>query len=121
MDPPSVEGWHTGQEWIDSGALVRRINFVAERVGDVKMEGVQSVIDRLGAQDGLSAQEMLDSCLYLMGAIRLEEDTRKELVSHIEAGGPIKRGSSEEDRIAFAQRVTEALQLVASSREYQFG
>ena len=29
LDPPSVEGWHTGAEWIDSGALVRRINFAA--------------------------------------------------------------------------------------------
>ena len=26
MNPPSVEGWHTGAEWIDSGSLVRRIN-----------------------------------------------------------------------------------------------
>ena len=27
INPPSVEGWHTGREWIDSGALVRRLNF----------------------------------------------------------------------------------------------
>ena len=25
INPPSVEGWHYGAEWIDSGALVRRI------------------------------------------------------------------------------------------------
>ena len=28
LDPPSVEGWHTGEEWINSGALVERVNFV---------------------------------------------------------------------------------------------
>ena len=27
MNPPSVEGWHTGKEWIDTGILVERINF----------------------------------------------------------------------------------------------
>ena len=27
LNPPSVEGWHTGAEWINSGALMRRVNF----------------------------------------------------------------------------------------------
>ena len=34
LNPPSVEGWHTGHEWIDSGALLQRINFAADRIGD---------------------------------------------------------------------------------------
>ena len=34
LNPPSVEGWHTGKEWINSGSLMARINFVAEKVGD---------------------------------------------------------------------------------------
>ena len=35
FNPPSVEGWHTGREWIDGGTLVHRINFTAGYVGDV--------------------------------------------------------------------------------------
>jgi len=27
LNPPSVEGWHTGKEWINSGSLMARINF----------------------------------------------------------------------------------------------
>ncbi len=30
LNPPSVEGWHTGSEWINSGSLMSRINFVAD-------------------------------------------------------------------------------------------
>jgi hypothetical protein len=30
LNPPSVEGWHTGPEWINSGSLMARINFVAD-------------------------------------------------------------------------------------------
>ena len=33
MNPPTVEGWHTGHEWIDSGTLVERINFAARIPG----------------------------------------------------------------------------------------
>ena len=35
LNPPSVEGWHTGAEWINSGSLMRRVNFTAELVGDL--------------------------------------------------------------------------------------
>ena len=34
FQPPSVEGWHEGAEWIDSGALVERVNFVGKELGD---------------------------------------------------------------------------------------
>ena len=34
LNPPSVEGWHTGKEWINSGSLMARINFVAEQIGN---------------------------------------------------------------------------------------
>ncbi len=35
MNPPSVEGWHVGKEWINTGILVERINFAAAQVGDI--------------------------------------------------------------------------------------
>ena len=41
MNPPTVEGWHTGREWIDSGTLVERINFAAEWLGNTETPGVQ--------------------------------------------------------------------------------
>ena len=41
LDPPSVEGWHTGREWINSGALVKRVNFVSDRLSDTALPGVK--------------------------------------------------------------------------------
>ncbi len=41
MNPPTVEGWHTGHEWIDSGTLVERINFAADYLGRTDLPGVQ--------------------------------------------------------------------------------
>ena len=121
LDPPSVEGWHTGQEWIDSGSLLRRINFVANRVGDTSLPGVKSIVQRLATQDILTAQDFVDGCLDLMGPARIDDHSRQELIEHVVSGGPVNRGSTEEEQATFARRVGGILQLIASTREYQFG
>ena len=66
LNPPSVEGWHTGQEWINSGSLMARINFVAEQVGNPSLPGVQAIIKRLQAMGVLEPEELVDSCLDLL-------------------------------------------------------
>ena len=119
-NPPSVEGWHTGSEWIDTGALVRRVNFVAEMLGDASKPGVQSIINNLGSRDSLTPEELVDGCLELLGAIRIEDGTREQILSHVRSGGEVKRGGSEEEVREFGQRVTSVLQLIAAAREYQF-
>ncbi len=120
INPPSVEGWHTGREWIDSGSLIRRVNFVANKLSDSTLPGVQSIIEQLGHQGSMSAGELVDGCLDLLGYVQVNDNTRQELIGHVEAGGEIKRGATESERRAFADRVTEALQLIAATREYQF-
>src|SRR5207245_3109448 len=49
FQPPSVEGWHEGIEWIDSCSLVERGNFVANQLSNVQQSGVRRVIDRRAA------------------------------------------------------------------------
>ena len=119
MNPPSVEGWHTGREWIDSGTLVERINFVADQISQ-RAPGVQLIIDRLS--DGttpMAAEEFVDGCLDLMGPIEVQGDTRKSLVEYASAGGELKR-DSEEARGEFGDRVVEMLQLISATAEYQY-
>ena len=120
LDPPSVEGWHTGAEWIDSGSLVRRINFVADRVGDLALSGVQDIVGRVRHQGTISPEQLVDSCLDLMGPVEITELTRQELVSLTKQSGEL-RWDTEEQCGSAARRVAEVLQLIASSREYQFG
>ena len=54
LQPPSVEGWHEGIEWVDSGALVERVNFVAHELANVENPGVRNIIDRLADEGVLS-------------------------------------------------------------------
>ena len=119
LDPPSVEGWHTGAEWIDSGSLVRRINFAADRLSNVQMPGVQAILERIKAQGTLPPRQLVESCLDLLGPLQVDDDTRHELISLAEQGGDL-RWDTKEAADAAPQRVGDMLALIASSREYQF-
>ncbi len=119
MNPPSVEGWHTGQEWINSGSLMSRINFVADLIGDTSLPGVQSIISRLRAQGDLSPEALVNGCLDLLGPLEVEPETRQHLVQQAEEGGMLKWNPENGDG-APSQRVAQMLQLIVATREYQF-
>ncbi len=123
LDPPSVEGWHTGKEWINSGALMTRVNFVADRVSNLELPGVRDIVRRVSADangDGksMTAETLVDRCLDLMGPVEMADSTRSELVGHATAGGPL---DWQDDYDSSARRVAEVLALIAGTREYQFG
>jgi uncharacterized protein (DUF1800 family) len=119
LNPPSVESWHTGQEWIDGGALVRRVNFAATYLGDTKMPGVQAIINALKARGRLSPAAFVDACLDLLGPLDVSAQTRHELLAQAEEGGEL-RWDTEADAATSAQRVGVMLALISASREYQF-
>ena len=119
LNPPSVEGWHTGQEWINSGSLMARINFVAQLVGDPSLPGVRAIIDRLKAKGTLSPEQLVDGCLDLLGPVEVGSDTRQELLDQAKEWGQI-RWDSELNTKTADKRVGEMLQLIVATREYQF-
>jgi uncharacterized protein (DUF1800 family) len=119
LNPPSVESWHTGQEWIDGGALVRRVNFAASYLGDTTMPGVQAIIGALEARGPLSPEAFVDACLDLLGPLDVGEQTRAELLAQAEEGGELC-WNTEEEAATSARRVGTLLALISASREYQF-
>ena len=116
MNPPTVEGWHTGREWIDSGTLVERINFTADAVGNTSHPGIQSIIQRLGAQgQTITAEQLVDGCLDMLGAYVLADVTRNELLALAKADGDLRTGTPE-----FETRVGQMLQSIVATTEYLF-
>ena len=116
INPPTVEGWHTGKEWIDTGTLVERINFTADQVGNTDLPGVRLIIDRLSAEGPtMSPERLVDGCLDMLGAYELAEETRSRLRAHAEMGGELCTGTEE-----FGRRVGQMLQLIVATQEYQF-
>jgi uncharacterized protein (DUF1800 family) len=119
LNPPTVEGWHTGNEWIDTGNLVERINSAALEIGDVNQPGIRGIINRIKDEgDVLSPEQFVDACLDCMGQFEVSESTRSYLIGYAEKRGDLR--FNRPDLLACSeQRVGEMLQLIVATREYQ--
>ena len=115
MNPPTVEGWHTGKEWIDSGTLVERINFAADQIGNTGLPGVKDIINRLGSENVVGPEQLVDRCLEMVGSYELAQETRRQLIEHAQKGGQLRPGTEE-----YSNQVGEVLQLIVATQEYQF-
>ena len=117
LDPPTVEGWHTGQEWIDGGTLNERINFAVNLFTDLETPGMNDILDRLG--HSVNSADLVDSCLDIMGSIEVSDDTQKAMERYADAVGDIDL-SSHQARTENAVKVAGLIQLIVATREYQF-
>ena len=119
LNPPTVEGWHTGTEWVDTGTLMERVNSAAQMMGDPDQPGVQKIIRRLRSESAdYSPGELVDACLTLCGGLEVSESTRSELVSFVSEQGDLQFEPHFSSGCA-EHRVAELLQLIVSTREYQ--
>ena len=119
LNPPSVESWHTGEEWIDGGALVRRVNFAAKYFSNTNLPGIRTIIDSLKSRGTLSPNEFLDGCLDLMGTLELGSTTYQEFLTHTSEEGDISWETTH-DASESERRVGIMLAMISASREYQF-
>jgi hypothetical protein len=114
-----VEGWHEGVEWINTGALVDRVNFAANRMSNVESPGVRAIIDRLANQNGghFTPELLVDRCLDLMGPMTVSEETRTALVENLAPDGELSLEGHERGD-ASEKVVGKVLGLISSTREY---
>ena len=118
-NPPSVEGWHQGTEWIDTGTLVERINFATQQIGDPSRSGVQAMIGRIASanREALSPEGLVEPCLDEMGALAVAGDTRRVLVDFAAALGTADCDSTAPEEAH--RRIGGVLKMVASTHEFQ--
>ena len=119
LNPPTVEGWHTGREWIDTGNLVERINAAGAEMRDTRRPGVRAIIERVKAAGPvLQPSELAEACLGAVGIFEVTEGTMQSLIALAAPWGEVR--FDRPDAIACSEeRVVEMLQLVVASREYQ--
>ena len=119
LNPPSVEGWHTGAEWVDTGTLVERVNAAGKDLGDLNQPGIQAMVQRLRSQGKtLSPEELVESCLEMTGRIRVSPATFGHLVDFVASQGALNFEAGTVESCT-GPRVAELLQLIVSTREYQ--
>ena len=116
-NPPSVEGWHQGTDWLDTGTLVERVNFASQQIGDSTKPGIRAMIERIAAvpNNVSSPENLINVCLQEMGVISVEGDTMKVLIDFASQGYDQPVNATEDGR----QKISQALQMVASTKEFQ--
>ena len=119
INPPSVEGWHEGLEWIDTGTFVERMNFASSQLGNVEHPGVRSIIQRVATNGGsaISPSELVDRCLDEIGMVSVSDETRSSLVSYATAEGDVIAGPEVDNETS--ERVAQLLQMIAATHEFQ--
>lgn len=120
LNPPTVEGWHTGKEWIDGGTLNERVNFAVNQLEDSRNPGIEAIIGRLIAENNsLSPEQFVDRCLGFAGPLTVSGDTRDILLKYAESEGALDL-ETESGVSKSKSRIIRMLQLIVASREYQF-
>lgn len=110
LDPPTVEGWHTGVEWIDTAALMERIGFAVKQVSNPSLPGLRQLTDGLSRRTRLSVEAMVDEILYFAGPLEVSGRTRDALLDFARHQNPVQE---------LSQRVVDLLQMVVATREFQ--
>ena len=120
LNPPTVEGWHEGMEWIDSGSLVERVNFSARELSDVTKPGVVDITQRLLKKHtgGITPIDIVDGCLELMGPLQVGQTTRDGLIDFVTSLDQINEDTGKRDNTVEDQ-IAKTLGVIASTREYQ--
>ncbi|MQF70166.1 DUF1800 domain-containing protein [SAR202 cluster bacterium AD-804-J14_MRT_500m] len=119
LDPPSVEGWHTGPEWISTGSLVSRVNFAAAEFSDINRPGVRQIIQRVrGSGDPTTPNVLVETALNSLGPVETSEETRHELLEHAKSNGELL-WTSQSDVDISQRKIVEMLQLIVATQEYQ--
>jgi hypothetical protein len=105
MNPTSVEGWQGGEEWINTGSVIERINYCSEILGDVNKDVVNNIV-----KQNPDKKNILNLCLGELGYIKLELSTKIPIEEYIENSLPESICSEE---------VSLIIKLIVSTREFQ--
>jgi hypothetical protein len=120
MTPPTVEGWHTGKEWIDAGTLNERVNFAVNQFARPDQPGLRALVQSLaGSGAAVTPVRLVDRCLDWIGPFPVSADTRQGLAERFRQEGDVLPGAENQSEQVDAH-VARLVQAIVSSIEYQF-
>lgn len=121
LNPPSVEGWQGGEDWVSTGAMMQRVNYASKVLGNAARPRIKKIIEAIaGDESGADAETLVDECLRHIGYLELKAGTRQEIVDFArEQAGQIPSANGKARNEAVARSVTAVLQLAVATREFQ--
>ncbi len=121
LNPPSVEGWQGGSEWINTGSYVQRVNFASLVLNSPDKSGIRAIIERVEAMSGgrpMPAERVVDALLDILGPLPILESSRQGLVEYASKWDDFDFANPKSAAEAEKNIVT-LIQLVVTTQEYQ--
>ncbi len=95
---------------------MRRINFIADYVGDVSYPGIQDIVEKLIAEGPtMSPKGLVEGCLRLLGHYEMTDETHQMLLEHAHKAGDLSTDTRE-----FPKQVAKMLQMIVATKEYLY-
>ena len=117
--PPSVEGWHQGLEWIETGSITERVNFASQQLGDLNRSGIKQIVDNVLGDYSMEidAEMLVNRCLAQLGVVEVSEKSRETLTPFVEDLGftGINDQSSRDD---LEKKIPKILSVIGAVPEY---
>ena len=110
MNPPSVEGWHEGEEWIDSGSLIERINYASTEISNISSSGVKRIIEIIKETNITDSNDLINNTLETLGYINITDKTKGMIKEHLRKN----KFTNKEDKIL------DVLKLIVSTPDFQY-
>ena len=113
LNPPSVEGWHQGTEWINTGSLTERLNFASKQITNISNPGTKSIIQNIikENQDVNDPKQIINHCLEELGYINLSDNSLNVLNEFI--------GLDKNNNKITEKNIKNLLKLIVSAPEFQ--
>ena len=110
MNPPSVEGWHEGEEWIDSGSLIERINYASTEISNTNSYGVKRIIEIIKETNITEPDDLINRTLETLGYIDITEKSKGMIKEHLKKN----KFTNKEDKIL------DVLKIIVSTPDFQY-
>jgi len=110
MNPPSVEGWHEGEEWIDSGSLIERINYASTEISNTSSYGVKRIIEIIKETNITEPDDLINRTLETLGYIHITDKTKGMIKEHLSKN----KFTNKEDKIL------DVLKIIVSTPDFQY-
>ena len=121
LRPPSVEGWQGGDEWINTGTYVERINFATRILNAPNKQGIKDILGRIRNVDSnshVTADDLVNRCLDVLGPISVSIGTEAGLKTYASKFGDLS-WDTESKLSEFEDAALAVIRLIVCTQEYQ--
>jgi len=108
-----VEGWHEGEEWIDSAGLIERINCASTEIARPDAPGVARILERVADCADRRPTAWVEACLEAMGSLKLSPATRHALAERF-------TDTPQPDAQSIQEHTLELLRAIVATPDYQY-